>query len=62
MSPALKYGLIAVSVALLTRSFYILYVQKRGTRPARILTWAAAIFVVCFWTWQLGLKHLWSED
>jgi hypothetical protein len=49
MSPAL----IALSVLLLGRSFYILYVQKRGTRPVKVLTWLAAAFVVGFWTWRL---------
>ena len=49
MSPAF----IALSVGLLGRSFYIVYVQKRGTRPVEILTWLSAILVVCFWTWKL---------
>jgi hypothetical protein len=51
VSPAL----IALSVLLLGRSFYILYVQKRGTRPVRILTWLSAAFVAGFWTWRLLL-------
>jgi hypothetical protein len=51
MAPAL----IALSVVLLGRSFYILYVQKRGTRPVRILTWLSAAFIIAFWTWQLTL-------
>jgi hypothetical protein len=49
VSPAL----IGLSVLLLGRSFYVLYVQKRGTRPVRVLTWLAAAFVVGFWTWRL---------
>jgi hypothetical protein len=48
--------LIVLSIGLLARSFYALYVQKRGTRVARALTWLAAGFVVCFWTWQLLRK------
>jgi hypothetical protein len=48
--------LIALSIGLLGRSFYALYVQKRGTRVARVLTWLSAGFVVCFWTWQLLRK------
>jgi len=48
--------LIGLSVLLLGRSFWILYVQKRGTRPVKILTWLSACFVVCLWTWQLFLK------
>jgi hypothetical protein len=47
-------ALIGLSVVLLGRSFYMLYVQKRGTRPVRILTWLAAAFVIGFWTWQLA--------
>ena len=49
--------LILLSVGLLARSFYVLYVQKRGTRAVRVLTWLSATFVVCFWTWQLLLKR-----
>jgi hypothetical protein len=45
--------LIAASVLLLGRSFYILYVQRRGTRTTVIVTWLAAIFVAGYWTWQL---------
>jgi hypothetical protein len=48
--------LVALSVGLLARSFYVLYVQKRGTRAVRVLTWLSATFVVCFWTWWLLLK------
>lgn len=44
--------LIALSVLLLLRSFYILYVKRRGTRAAYIVTWLSAIFIVGFWTWQ----------
>jgi hypothetical protein len=40
-------------VALLGRSFYIVYVQKRGQGAAKVLTWLAALFVVGFWTWRL---------
>jgi hypothetical protein len=45
--------LIALSVLLLGRSFYILYVCHRGTRATAIITWLAALFVVCYWTWRL---------
>jgi hypothetical protein len=48
--------LIGLSVVLLGRSFWILYVQKRGTRVVKVLTWLSASFIVCFWTWQLFLK------
>jgi hypothetical protein len=49
--------LIGLSVGLLGRSFWVQYVQKRGTRAVRILTWCSAIFVVVFWTWQLWRKY-----
>jgi hypothetical protein len=45
--------LIGLSVLLLFRSFYILYVQRRGTRASAAITWLSAIFVIGFWTWQL---------
>jgi hypothetical protein len=45
--------LIALSLGLLGRSFYVLYVQKRGTTVVKVLTWLSAGFVVCFWTWWL---------
>jgi hypothetical protein len=45
--------LIFLSAVLLARSFYILYVQRRGTRASAIITWASAVFVIGFWTWQL---------
>ena len=45
--------LILVSVLLLGRSFYILYVRRRGTRTTAIITWLSAAFVVGYWTWHL---------
>jgi hypothetical protein len=45
--------LIVLSLALLGRSFYILYVQKRGTRLSTAITWLSALFIVGFWTWRL---------
>jgi hypothetical protein len=48
--------LITLSLTLLGRSFWMLYVQKRGTRVAKIVTWLAATFIVCFWTWKLALQ------
>jgi hypothetical protein len=45
--------LIALSVVLLGRSFYILYVLRRGTRATAVITWLATAFVVGYWTWQL---------
>ena len=45
--------LIAASVLLLGRSFYILYVLRRGTVAATVITWLSALFVIGYWTWQL---------
>jgi hypothetical protein len=45
--------LIGLSVLLLGRAFYILYVHRRGTRVSKVLTWMSALFVVGFWTWRL---------
>jgi hypothetical protein len=45
--------LIGLSVLLLLRSFYILYVRRRGTRASAVITWISAAFVIGFWTWQL---------
>jgi hypothetical protein len=44
--------LIALSVLLLGRAFYILYVRRRGTPTAKVITWLSAAFVVGFWTWR----------
>jgi hypothetical protein len=45
--------LIVLSVLLLGRAFYILYVRQRGTRLSEVITWLSATFVVGFWTWRL---------
>ncbi len=50
--------LIALSLVLLGRAFYILYVHRRGTRASKFITWLAAAFVVGYWTWRLGEVYL----
>jgi hypothetical protein len=45
--------LVGLSVLLLARSFYILYVQRRGTRASAVITWLSAVGVIGFWTWQV---------
>jgi hypothetical protein len=45
--------LIGLSVLFLLRSFYILYVRRRGTRASAAITWLSAVFVIGFWTWRL---------
>jgi hypothetical protein len=43
--------LIGLTVVLLGRSFWVLYVQKRGSTAVKIMTWLSAAFVIGFWTW-----------
>jgi hypothetical protein len=45
--------LIGLSAVLLLRSFYLLYVRRRGTRASAVIFWLSAAFVVSFWTWHL---------
>jgi hypothetical protein len=45
--------LVGLSAVLLGRSFYILYVQKRGSRATAVVTWLSALFVTGYWTWHL---------
>jgi hypothetical protein len=49
MSPAL----MLLALLFLARSFYTLYVHKRGSRASKILTWVSAAVVATFWTWRL---------
>jgi hypothetical protein len=54
----ISYLLIALSIVMLSRSFWVLYVQKRGSAVVKVLTWLSALFVVCFWSYQLLFKQL----
>jgi hypothetical protein len=45
--------LTGLSVVLLGRAFYVLYVQRRGNRTSQVITWLAAASVLGFWTWRL---------
>lgn len=47
----LRPVLLVLSVLLLGRSFYILYVKRCGNRASTIITWLSAAFVVGYWTW-----------
>jgi hypothetical protein len=51
--------LIALSLVLLARAFFVLYVRGRGSRASMVITWLAAAFVAAFWTWQL-LSGAWT--
>jgi hypothetical protein len=44
--------MISLSLLMLGRAFYVLYVKKRGNRLSAAITWAAAVFVVGYWTWK----------
>jgi hypothetical protein len=43
---------IALSAVLLGRAHYVLYVLKRGNRASTVITWAATLLVIGFWTWK----------
>ena len=45
--------MIGLSVLLLGRAFYVLYVRRCGTRVSAAITWLSAFFVVGYWTWRL---------
>ena len=45
--------MIALSVLLLGRAFFILYVRGRGNRVSAVITWLSAAFIVGFWTWRI---------
>jgi hypothetical protein len=45
--------MIALSLLLLGRAFYVLYVKKRGNRASVAITWLSAVFVAGYWTWKL---------
>jgi hypothetical protein len=45
--------LFGVSILLLGRSFYVIYVARIGTRATVIVAWLSLTFMVGFWTWFL---------
>jgi len=45
--------LIGLSVVLLGRAHFVLYVLKQGSRATTLITWLATTIVVGFWTWKL---------
>ena len=47
--------LLGVSILLLGRSFYVIYVRQIRTRATVIIAWCALTFMVSFWTWYLAL-------
>jgi hypothetical protein len=47
--------LIALSTLLLARSFYLIYVRGIRSPATTAITWVSFSFVLCFWTWHLGV-------
>jgi hypothetical protein len=45
--------LIALSIVLIGRSFYVIYVRGKGTWTTIVIAWSAFVFMVGFWTWRL---------
>jgi hypothetical protein len=45
--------LLCASVALIGRSFYVIYVRGIRTRATVVIAWSALVFIIGFWTWQL---------
>jgi hypothetical protein len=45
--------MVIVSVVLMCRAHYVLYILKRGTRTTTVITWLATLLVVGFWSWKL---------
>jgi hypothetical protein len=52
----MSYLLIGLSVLLLGRSFWILYVRKNATRATVVVTWISTVMIVGFWSWQLAWR------
>ena len=44
--------LIVLSMALLARAHYVLYVLKRGNRFSAVVTWLSTLLVAGFWVWR----------
>ena len=45
--------MLIVSLALLGRAHYVLYILRRGTRATTAITWLATALVAGFWGWKL---------
>jgi hypothetical protein len=44
--------MFGVSLALLARAHYVLYVLRRGNRMSSVITWVATFLVIGFWVWR----------
>jgi hypothetical protein len=54
--------LLCASLALLGRSFYVIYVHKTSTRLTTGMAWFSLTFMIVFWTWYLVSDGLWPEE
>ena len=45
--------LLIVSVGLLGRAHYVLYILRRGTLTTTVITWLATTLVTGFWGWKI---------
>ena len=45
--------MVGLSVVLLGRAHFVLYIKKQGSRTAKVVTWLATIIVAGFWVWKL---------
>lgn len=52
MASWLSPVMIGLTVVLLGRAHYVLYVLRRSNRFSLITTWLVTMFVGSFWTWQ----------
>jgi hypothetical protein len=43
---------VGLSILLLGRAHYTLYVLKHGNRMSTAITWVATVLVVGFWAWK----------
>ncbi len=48
MSPIL----IGATIAALGRSYYLMYVLKKGNLFSKVITWSATAVVIGFWSWH----------
>ncbi len=45
--------LLSMSILLLGRSFFVIYVRKISTPTTVVVTWLSLVFMIGFWSWYL---------
>jgi hypothetical protein len=48
----LKPVFVGLSVLLIGRAHYVLYVRRQGNLASTIVTWLTTCLVIGFWIWQ----------